>query len=862
MKLKGLTKTILRLALGLSACAFTGFGGVNAFAADTDDITTTSTKSQIQEIVDEGNFDYRELSKDEVEHIYSLYDYDPETIKQLQKQSDYNAAKDVATLSATSYTHSSMFKGYTVVKGIDVSEWNGTINWTKVKASGISYAFIRVGGRYYGSGKYYEDSMYKQNIKGAIAAGLDVGVYFYSQATSTAQAKKEAAFTLDLISGYNITLPVVMDYEYAYEDGIGLTGILYDAHLSKNGAATVINAFCQAVEEKGYVGMLYASKSVLVDDINMTNVDNKYPVWLAQYNDADTYTRTHSYWQYSDAGTVPGISYPTDMNFRYIKAPIAPELVLQSASTDSTITLTWTKVPEVYGYQVVRYDAAQDKYVSVGTSIGAGTNTFTDKGLLDGQKYKYKVRGYYKLKSGTKFGAYSPECEGITIADLVENFKGVAKGSDTISLSWSTLPAATGYRIYRSDGSGGYQIAKTLKASDISSFTDTGLKGGHTYLYKIRAYSITQSGTIWHVLSDPISVTTGPGQVTGLKVTGTTSSSISLKWDAQVNVQGYTIYLWDSDSAVWKRIAKNTDKTNNTYTYSKLPSLTKYTFAVAAYYAKNNSYAFTDFSQAVSCFTGPGAVSGFTVSGKSYDAIRLSWKKKSGVSGYLVYQYIPASKGYKLIKKIESPSTTYYKVTGLSAGTGYSFAIKAYVTSDGANGYGDVAKLHTCTWVNAPNTSLTYTELGGYRYTKWKAVSGANGYIVYKYDKKANKYTQVKKLAGEKNTSYLSPALAADKYTYRVKAYVTYKGKTFYSTISKMPPKSTEKLLGMVNSAYINVRKGPGTSYNIITQVSTGRKVYVLGGTKAYGETWYKVTFTKNNKAITGYIHSDYIDIL
>ena len=121
-------------------------------------------------------------------------------------------------------------------------------------------------------------------------------------------------------------------------------------------------------------------------------------------------------------------------------------------------------------------------------------------------------------------------------------------------------------------------------------------------------------------------MTTGPGQVTGLKVTVTTSSSLSLKWDAQVNVQGYTIYLWDSDSAVWKRIAKNTDKTNNTYTYSKLPSLTKYTFAVAAYYAKNNSYAFTDFSQAVSCFTGPGAVSGVTVSGKSYDAIRLSGK--------------------------------------------------------------------------------------------------------------------------------------------------------------------------------------------------------------------------------------------
>ena len=185
-----------------------------------------------------------------------------------------------------------MFDGYKVIKGIDVSEWNGdNINWKKVKAAGISYAFIRVGGRYYGSGKYFIDSTYKDNIKNALNAGVDVGVYFYSQAISTSEAKTEAKYTTDLISGYNITYPVVMDYEYAWEDG-GLSGRLYNAHLSKSAATHVIKAFCAAVESKGYVGMIYASKTVITDDMNASSIAQSYPIWNAQYNDTDSHSET------------------------------------------------------------------------------------------------------------------------------------------------------------------------------------------------------------------------------------------------------------------------------------------------------------------------------------------------------------------------------------------------------------------------------------------------------------------------------------------------------------------------------------------------------------------------------------------
>lgn len=113
--------------------------------------------------------------------------------------------------------------------------------------------------------------------------------------------------------------------------------------------------------------MIYASKTVITDDMNASSIAQSYPIWNAQYNDTDTLTVKHSYWQYSDVGKVSGISNATDMNFRYVKSPAAPSSLTQSACTDSTITLTWTKIPEVYAYQIVRYDSSEDKYVSVGT---------------------------------------------------------------------------------------------------------------------------------------------------------------------------------------------------------------------------------------------------------------------------------------------------------------------------------------------------------------------------------------------------------------------------------------------------------------------------------------------------------------
>ena len=214
--------------------------------------------------------------------------------------------------------HAGQFRNCHIYNGIDVSTWNGDINWYAVKASGIDFAFIKVGGRGYGSsGGMYHDSRAIQNIQGAKAAGIKIGVYMFSQAITEAEAVQEAQYAIDFLHtyGFTIDLPLVMDYEYA--SGTATGGRLLQANLSREQATNVCMAFCSYTATRGYTPMVYANKTMLTNSVDGQRIAASYPVWLAQYNTRATYTGAYSYWQYSSTGSVPGIAGNVDMNFYY-----------------------------------------------------------------------------------------------------------------------------------------------------------------------------------------------------------------------------------------------------------------------------------------------------------------------------------------------------------------------------------------------------------------------------------------------------------------------------------------------------------------------------------------------------------------
>lgn len=195
------------------------------------------------------------------------------------------------------------------VLGIDVSKWNGSIDWNAVKNSGVSFVIIRLGYRGSTVGALVDDVNFKTNINGAINAGLKVGVYFFTQAVNEVEAVEEASMVLNRIKGYNISFPVFLDVESS--------GGRADS-ISTETRTAVCRAFCQTIQNSGYKAGIYANKSWFNSKINAPDVSG-YKIWLAQYAAAPTYNRTrYDMWQYSSKGSVPGISGNVDMNISYL----------------------------------------------------------------------------------------------------------------------------------------------------------------------------------------------------------------------------------------------------------------------------------------------------------------------------------------------------------------------------------------------------------------------------------------------------------------------------------------------------------------------------------------------------------------
>ncbi len=194
--------------------------------------------------------------------------------------------------------------------GIDVSKHNGSINWSAVKNSGVSFVIIRCGYRGSSTGALIEDPMYRSNIQGALNAGLKVGIYFFTQAVNEVEAVEEASMVLGLIKGYNISYPVFLDVESS-NGGRGDS-------INTATRTAVCKAFCQTIQNSGYKAGIYANKTWLNSYIDAPGLTG-YKIWLAQYAAAPSYTRTkYDMWQYSSKGRVSGLSGDVDMNISYM----------------------------------------------------------------------------------------------------------------------------------------------------------------------------------------------------------------------------------------------------------------------------------------------------------------------------------------------------------------------------------------------------------------------------------------------------------------------------------------------------------------------------------------------------------------
>lgn len=321
-----------------------------------------------------------------------------------------SASKELPKISTEKFKHSASFKNHLIVYGIDVSAIQGRdIDWNKVKRSGVDFVILRAGYTDYRTGKLHKDIMFEQNYRDARKAGLMVGAYMFSQASSVKEAKHEAEFLVETVNNRELQMPLVMDYELMH--GGKLEKALNKGKLDGK-TSRIVDAFCTVVENAGYDSMLYGNYNFLTKTLDIKTNSTRTNIWLAHYTDKTDFDYPYSMWQSSDRAKIPGIKGGVDMDFWYvkpsacIKAPYSEDIKAKSLSSAEIVFskenhtymhLNKPVEPSVYvKHRINRLREGKDYSISYIKNSHEGTGYVVIKGK---GKYKDTIIKSFKIRN-------------------------------------------------------------------------------------------------------------------------------------------------------------------------------------------------------------------------------------------------------------------------------------------------------------------------------------------------------------------------------------------------------------------------------------------------------------------------------
>ena len=340
---------------------------------------------------------------------------DPSYIKFMKNQ------QKVGVTDFTSLvTHQAKFNSFNKIYGIDVSVYNGDIDFEKVKAEGYSFVIVRAGARGYGSaGKMIEDSRFEEHVDNAHKAGLMVGAYYYTQAVNKAEVKQEVDVTLRKIGSRKLEMPVYFDIEPAY-DWNGAPGRLVAANLSKAQKADLCKYFCDLINNAGYQSGVTSCKSWFEWEIDMSSLEKQYDVWLAHYTNSTNYASDYNMWQFNSTRKVNGVySNYTDQDVRYIEmTKPSGALKITASASGTNVVLKWDAIANTKGYTVYKKDVngTINKISTVtGTTLTVPREQTDTYYYVQGYNYTGGSYYYSDLSNGAKVAGLS-----VTNADVTK----------------------------------------------------------------------------------------------------------------------------------------------------------------------------------------------------------------------------------------------------------------------------------------------------------------------------------------------------------------------------------------------------------------------------------------------------------
>lgn len=493
-----------------------------------------------------------------------------------------------------------------------------------------------------------------------------------------------------------------------------------------------------------------------------------------------------------------------------VALPKKPTLKTAESVDFNAIKVTWKKVDGASGYYVYRKADGEKYFKQIAEVNGNKTFTSTDLSATTGVKYQYTVRAYRNRNGKPYAGLYDSKGVTATACTKAPTIKsGVSTVSDKLKLTWSKVNGATGYNVYRKlENDKNYKLIKTINGNGNVEFTDSGLKCGVKYYYRVNGFRTVDSKNYEGLGSKDYLGLTTPAQPALKSAKSLGYNTISIEWTKVEGATGYDIYR--KTTGTYSKIGTVDKQSTVTFKDEKAVTGVRYQYTVRAFYNKNGIKKVSTYENYIHGTAYPSNPNLTSVKSVEYNAIELKWDKVDGANGYKIYRKLPSDKNYKELITLYGQTDKYTDQT-VTCGTTYQYIIKSFRYENGKTYTSGNNSAVSCKAVppvvKVKVASTGYNSLN----VSWEKVNGATGYRIYFKKDNAKNWTTLATFENGSLTSCEHRKLTTGvNYTYTVRAYYKDGSKTIWGDfnqtgVTKKPVTSAPKLVSVTSSTATNV---------------------------------------------------------